>query len=111
MTNIIFKLFGVLLLVIAAFRDWNDVQSVLFGVAVGLYVATLMAEDLIDDWKDVQHMTFKLERVSNMVFLTCDCDVVFKAWDVSEFSERKLSNALKKLQACYIEPIQLVREF
>ncbi len=49
MTNIIFKLLGVLLLVIAAFRDWNDVQSVLFGVAVGLYVATLMAEDLIDD--------------------------------------------------------------
>ena len=56
-------------------------------------------------------MTFKLERVSNMIFLTCDCDVVFKAWDVSEFSERKLSNALKKLQACYLEPIQLVREF
>lgn len=56
-------------------------------------------------------MTFKLERVSNMIFLTGDCDVVFKAWDASEFSERKLSNALKKLQACYLEKIQLVREF
>lgn len=49
MTNIIFKLLGVCLLIIAAFRDWNDVQSVLFGAAIGLYVATFVADDLIDD--------------------------------------------------------------
>ena len=49
MTNFLFKLLGVCLLIIAAFRDWNDVQSVLFGVAVGLYLATLVADDLLDD--------------------------------------------------------------
>jgi len=49
MTNIIFKLMGVLLATVAAFRDWSDFRSVLFGVAIGLYLATFVADDLIDD--------------------------------------------------------------
>jgi len=56
-------------------------------------------------------MTFTLEKVSNMVFLTAEQDVIFKAWDVSEFTERKLANAIKKLQACYVDKIQIIRKF
>ncbi|MBR6678696.1 MAG: hypothetical protein IKL58_00385 [Phascolarctobacterium sp.] len=56
-------------------------------------------------------MTFTLEKVSNMIFLTTDQDVIFKAWDASEFTERKLANAIRKLQACYVGKIQLIRKF
>ena len=57
-------------------------------------------------------MTFVLEKVSNIIFLTAqNSDVIFKAWDVDEFTERKRSNAVKKLQSCYIEPIKIIRKF
>ncbi|MBQ8691269.1 MAG: hypothetical protein IJ516_05545 [Phascolarctobacterium sp.] len=56
-------------------------------------------------------MIFTLEKVSNMIFLTGDQDIVFKAWDESEFTERKLSNAIKKLQSCYVDKIQVIRKF
>lgn len=57
-------------------------------------------------------MTFVLEKISNMIFLTAqNADVIFKAWDIDEFTERKLANATKKLQACYVEPIKIIRKF
>ena len=42
-------------------------------------------------------MTFTIEKVANMVFITSDCGVIFKAWEIGEFTERKLQNAIKKI--------------
>ena len=40
-------------------------------------------------------MKFKIEKVANMIFITADQDIIFKAWDITEFTERKLQNAIK----------------
>lgn len=42
-------------------------------------------------------MTFTIEKVANMIFVTSDCGVVFKAWHEAEFTERKLNNQIKKI--------------
>ena len=42
-------------------------------------------------------MKFKIERVANMVFVTSDCGTIFKAWNVEDFTERKLNNTIKKI--------------
>ena len=48
MTNLLFKLLGILFLIVLIFRDWSDLSSVLFGVALGLYLSYFIAADLID---------------------------------------------------------------
>ena len=43
-------------------------------------------------------MSFVVEKVSEMVFISCkDSDMVVQAWDASEFTERKLKNAMKHI--------------
>lgn len=42
-------------------------------------------------------MKFKVEKVANMIFITSDCDTIFNAWDESEFTERKLKNAMNRI--------------
>lgn len=42
-------------------------------------------------------MKFTVEKVANMIFIVSDCDTIFKAWDETEFTERKLKNAMKKI--------------
>ena len=42
-------------------------------------------------------MTFKIEKVANMVFISTDCGVIFNAWDETEFTERKLKNAMNRI--------------
>lgn len=42
-------------------------------------------------------MTFTVEKVANMVFITSDCGTVFKAWMADEFTERKLNNQMKRI--------------
>ena len=42
-------------------------------------------------------MKFIIEKVSNMVFITSDCGVVFNAWDEREVTERKITNAMNKI--------------
>ena len=54
---------------------------------------------------------FILEKISNMIFLVSENDVIFRSWDVSEFTERKLQNAIKKIQACYLIELILIRKF
>lgn len=56
-------------------------------------------------------MEFTLEKISNMVFLTSSCGVIFQAWDSSEFTERKYENAKKKIQKNYKEEIKITRKF
>ena len=54
---------------------------------------------------------FYLEKVANMIFLVTHNDVIFKSWDVDEFTERKYNNAIKKIQACYVDTICVERKF
>lgn len=61
--------------------------------------------------KCVHSPKFILEKVSNMIFLVTENDVVFKSWDVSEFTERKLQNAIKKIQSNYLNDLILIRKF
>lgn len=50
-------------------------------------------------------MTYKIEKVSNMIFITDEVGQIWKAWDVEDFTERKLKSAKKKLQSCFKNPI------
>ena len=42
-------------------------------------------------------MKFIVEKVANMVFISSDCGTVFNAWDEREFTERKLTNAMNRI--------------
>lgn len=46
-------------------------------------------------------MKFEIKQVANLIFIVAEGDIVFKAWDESEFTERKLKNAIAKIQKCY----------
>lgn len=56
-------------------------------------------------------MKFKIEKVSNMVFITSECGVIFNAWDAEDFTERKLTNAMKKIQSDYNFGVEFARMF
>ena len=45
--------------------------------------------------------TFKIEKVANMVFITSECGVVFYAWNIEEYTERKRNNAIARLKEQY----------
>lgn len=55
-------------------------------------------------------MNFVIEKVSNMIFISCK-DHIFKSWEESKFTERKLANAKKKIAACYGGPVTFSRTF
>ena len=56
-------------------------------------------------------MKFVVEKVANMVFITSDCGTVFNAWDECEFTERKLNNAMKKIEKNYCGNVSFERRF
>jgi len=45
-------------------------------------------------------MSYTFEKIGNMVFLSGSYGIIYKAWDESEFTEKKLQNAMKKIKAC-----------
>ena len=53
-------------------------------------------------------MKFIVEKVANMVFITSDCGTVFNAWDECEFTERKLGNAMRKIEKNYCGKVVIV---
>ena len=55
-------------------------------------------------------MNFKIEKVANMVFISCE-DVIFNAWNVEDFTERKLKNAMSKIQNNYNGTVEFTRVF
>ena len=56
--------------------------------------------------------TYKIEKVSNMVFITeVESDTVFDAWDESEFTERKLKNAMKRLSKNHCGNVKFIKTF
>lgn len=56
-------------------------------------------------------MQFIIENVANMIFIATKNDVIFASWNTYEFTERKLKNAMKRIQACYDEPVEFIRTF
>lgn len=43
-------------------------------------------------------MKFEIKQGANMIFIVSDCGHVWKAWDASEFTARKLKNAIAKIE-------------
>ena len=54
--------------------------------------------------------TFTLEHIANMIFLTSG-EQVWRAWDESEFTERKLNNAWKRIEKNFLGNVELVKKF
>ena len=55
-------------------------------------------------------MTFKLEKIANMIFLSTE-DMVWEAWEETEFTERKLKNRWKRIESNLCGNCVLVRTF
>lgn len=43
-------------------------------------------------------MKFTIEKKANLVFIVSDCGTIFKTWHEADFTERKLKNAINKIQ-------------
>lgn len=56
-------------------------------------------------------MKFKVEKVANMIFITSECDVVFKSWNEEDFTEKKLKNAMTKISNDLNENAEFIRTF
>jgi ribonuclease PH len=56
-------------------------------------------------------MRFKIEKIANMIFITSECGIIFKAWNEEDFTERKLKNAMKKISGGYNELVSFSRTF
>lgn len=59
---------------------------------------------------------FIIEKVANMIFLSSldgddKPDTIFRTWDEEEFTERKLKNAMKNIQANYQYEVEFIRTF
>ena len=76
-----------------------------------LHRSRYQLRDLLDNRKGVQQMKFKIEKVANMIFITADQDIIFKAWDITEFTERKLQNTIKKINGHYNGKAEFIRTF
>jgi hypothetical protein len=46
-------------------------------------------------------MTFRIEKVSNLIMILDTSGTVWKTWDQTEFTQRKLNNYIKKLDKYY----------
>lgn len=53
-------------------------------------------------------MSFKVQRIANMIFLGTD-DQVWKAWHEADFTEKKLQNAWNKIKSNFTEEPTLER--
>ena len=47
--------------------------------------------------KEDREMKFTIEKVANMVMVVSECEVIFKAWNIEDFTERKLNNTIKRI--------------
>ena len=47
--------------------------------------------------KEGKAMKFTIEKVANMVMVVSECEVIFKAWNIEDFTERKLNNTIKRI--------------
>lgn len=56
-------------------------------------------------------MTFKIEKVANMIFITSECGVIFKSWNEKDFTERKLKNAINRITKALDGMAEFTRTF
>lgn len=42
-------------------------------------------------------MKFTVEKKANMIFVVSDCGTIFNTWNEREFTERKLKNAMNRI--------------
>lgn len=54
---------------------------------------------------------FIIEKVANMVFIASDCGVIFYAWNIEDYTERKRNNAIAKLKTQYNNNVCFVFNF
>lgn len=54
---------------------------------------------------------FIIEKVGNMVFITSECGIVFYAWNIEDYTERKRNNAIARLKNQYCNNICFVFEY
>lgn len=54
---------------------------------------------------------FVIEKIANMVFISTEHDIVWEAWDESEFTERKLKNAMNRISKGHCGNVEFVRTF
>ena len=59
----------------------------------------------------MQKEIFKVEKIGNVIFITDVVDQVWKCWNVESFTERKLNNAMKKIQSGYKYEVEFIRTF
>lgn len=56
-------------------------------------------------------MKFTIEKKANMIFVTSNCGTIFNAWNEKEFTERKLKNAMNKINKDLNGNAEFVRTF
>lgn len=54
---------------------------------------------------------FKFEKVANMIMLVDEWDQVWRAWDETEFTVRKMNNAMKKIERNYQTEVEFIKTF
>ena len=53
---------------------------------------------------------FEFEKVANMVFLVKG-DQIWRAWEESEFTDRKMKNAMNKIRKNYQTEVEFIKTF
>ena len=51
-----------------------------------------------EEIKKINENTFFIEKLGNMIYITDTIDQVYECWDEDDFTQRKLSNAMKRMQ-------------
>jgi hypothetical protein len=54
---------------------------------------------------------FKFEKVANMIMLVDEGNQVWRAWDETEFTVRKMNNAMKKIERNYQTEVEFIKTF
>lgn len=50
-------------------------------------------------------MTYTVKKTANIISIIMEEDIIVKTWYVCDFTERKLKNAMKKLQKESNQPV------
>jgi hypothetical protein len=53
---------------------------------------------------------FEFEKVANMVFLVKG-NQIWRAWEESEFTDRKMKNAMNKIRKNYQTEVEFIKTF
>ena len=56
-------------------------------------------------------MKFTIEKISNMIFVVSEVGTVWRTWDETKFTERKLKNAMNQISKRYCGNAEFIRTF